>query len=161
MMFYLSWFRIQFERQIIFLSIIVPRADSKISTILPMIRDLPLFGMQDSSKHSYIRDCNHLRQIGYICIVCSSLIYGFWLPLWYFQAMVVLVHIWFQNAQLLYRTIPPIVPIGSRFVTIFWVLNYHTVNFKLKYQNEERGENDTPYTDIHDPHFPRLVQTLQ
>lgn len=65
LMFFISWFRIQFQRHIFFFSIIIPRADTKISSIIPIIRDLSLFGMQYSSWHSYIRDCNRVKQIGF------------------------------------------------------------------------------------------------
>jgi hypothetical protein len=37
-----------------------------------------------------------LVSFGY-CVVCSSLIYGFWLPLWYLLAVVLSVLLWYTD----------------------------------------------------------------
>ena len=41
------------------------------------------------------------------CIVCSSLIYGFWLPLWYLVAIVLSVRLWFTASDYSFGVFKP------------------------------------------------------
>jgi hypothetical protein len=42
------------------------------------------------------------------CIACTSLIYGFWLPLWYLVAIVLPVLLWFTASNYLYGIVLPL-----------------------------------------------------
>jgi hypothetical protein len=42
---------------------------------------------------------NEERTGKYHCIVCSSLIYGFWLPFWYILAIVLSVLLWYTDSD--------------------------------------------------------------
>ena len=60
------------------------------------------------------------------CVVCSSLIYGFWLPLWYLQTL--LTHT-FCSSALIFQT-PRTVSNGSSQFIIYYL---HDSNHRVKY----------------------------
>jgi hypothetical protein len=49
---------------------------------------------EDTKGVIRIRISKKNRQLGH-CVVCSSSIYGFWLPLWYLQTLLVLLYFFF------------------------------------------------------------------
>jgi len=66
----------------------------------------------------------------FFCVVYSSSIYGFWLPLWYLQTLT--EYVWFQLLK--------------------WRKKYHTVGTALKFNRKtaEIDKIDTINTHIHD-----------
>ena len=110
----------------------MPLVEQELLTLLEHLSSLPVFSGVRVTRYLVLYVCFVDHCLSFCpfsfghCVVCSSLIYGFWLPLWYLQTLLYKVNTFVSNVNPRFPLVQDIIFIRIWIKKVFiriWIKN--------------------------------------